>query len=117
LAGSGTEALKLGSRPLRNTETHHGASDWVRRMRVRVRAGAVPDIMAWATKPTDESPSGLAEVGRRVGKLGHISWVDVRTEGSMMHVSCEEGGDEQEEIKHALREVGYEVLKVSHRGV
>ena len=61
--------------------------------------------MAWATRPSDESASGLAEVGRRVGKLGHVSWVDVRTEGSVMHVSYEEGGDEQEEIKHAIREV------------
>jgi hypothetical protein len=34
----------------------------------------------------------------------------------VIHLSFERGSDQQEDIKHAIREAGYEVFKVSLRG-
>jgi hypothetical protein len=73
----------------------------------------MPDMMVWVTKPSDKDVPGLENVGQRVEGLGCVLWVDVRTEGSVMHVSFEGGKAEQEEIKEAIRQVGYEIFKVS----
>lgn len=75
----------------------------------------MPDIMVWLTQPGGESTSGLEDVGRQVEELGHVSWVDVRTEGSVVHLSFEGGRAEQEEGELAIREAGYEVFKVLRR--
>lgn len=76
----------------------------------------MPDVMVWVTKSSgDEGVPSLQDVGRRVEELGHVSWVDVRTEGSVVHVSFEGGKAEQEEIERTIQEVGYEIFKVSHR--
>ncbi len=79
------------------------------------RVESVPDMMVWVTKPSDEDAPDLASVGEEVGRLGHVSEVDVRTEGSIVHVSFEGGKAEQEEIEGAIRQAGYEIFKVSHR--
>ena len=47
--------------------------------------------------------------------MDHVSEVDVRTEGSVVHISFEGGKGEQEEIEGAIRQAGYEIFKVSHR--
>jgi copper chaperone CopZ len=75
----------------------------------------VPDIMVWVTKPSDEDAPDLASLGEEVGRLDHVSEVDVRTEGSVVHVSFEGGTTEQETIEGAIRRAGYEIFKVSHR--
>jgi copper chaperone CopZ len=46
--------------------------------------------------------------------LDHVSEVDVRVEGSVVHVSFEGGKAEQEEIEDAIRQAGYEIFKVSY---
>ena len=76
---------------------------------------AVPDVMVWVTKPEDKAVPGLEAIGQEVGRLDHVSEVDVRTEGSVVHVSFEGGKEEQEEIEGAIREAGYEIFKVSPR--
>ena len=75
----------------------------------------MPDMMVWVTKPGDEDAPGLESLGEEVGRLDHVSEVDVRTEGSVVHVSFEGGEAEQEEIEGAIRQAGYEIFKVSHR--
>lgn len=79
------------------------------------RGEGVPDIMVWVTKPGDEDAPDLASLGEEVGRLDHVPEVDVRTEGSIVHVSLEGGKAEQEEIEDAIRQAGYEIFKVSHR--
>ena len=71
--------------------------------------------MVWVTKPGDEDVPGMKSLGEEVGRLDHVSEVDVRTEGSIVHVSFEGGKAEQEEIEDAIRKAGYEIFKVSHR--
>ena len=75
----------------------------------------MPDMMVWVTKPGDEDVPGMKSLGGEVGRLDHVSEVDVRTEGSIVHVSFEGGKAEQEEIEDAIRKAGYEIFKVSHR--
>ena len=75
----------------------------------------MPDMMVWVTKPGDEDVPGMESLGEEVGRLDHVSEVDVRTEGSIVHVSFEGGKAEQEEIEDAIRKAGYEIFKVSHR--
>ncbi len=75
----------------------------------------MPDIMVWVTKPGVEDTPDLASLGEEVGRLESVSEVDVRTEGSVVHISFEGGEAEQEEIEAAIRQIGYEIFKVSHR--
>jgi len=72
-------------------------------------------MMVWVTKPGDEDVPGMESLGEEVGRLDHVSEVDVRTEGSIVHVSFEGGKAEQEEIEDAIRKAGSEIFKVSHR--
>jgi copper chaperone CopZ len=72
-------------------------------------------MMVWVTKPGDEDVPGMKSLGEEVGRLDHVSEVDVRIEGSIVHVSFEGGKAEQEEIEDAIRKAGYEIFKVSHR--
>ena len=72
-------------------------------------------MMVWVTKPGDEDVPGMESLGEEVGRLDHVSEVDVRIEGSIVHVSFEGGKAEQEEIEDAIRKAGYEIFKVSHR--
>ena len=75
----------------------------------------MPDMMVWVTKPGDEDVPDLETLGEEVRGLDHVSEVDVRSEGSVVHVSFEGGKAEQEEIEGAIRGAGYEIFKVSHR--
>ena len=70
--------------------------------------------MLWLTKANEDAPS-LEDVGNEVGRLGYVSEVDDRTEGSVVHVSFEGGRAEQEEIEGTIREAGYEIFKASRR--
>ncbi|MDP9411267.1 MAG: heavy-metal-associated domain-containing protein [Actinomycetota bacterium] len=75
----------------------------------------MPDLMVWVTKPGGEAVPDLESLGEEVRGLDHVSEVDVRVEGSVVHVSFQGGKAEQEEIEGAIREAGYEIFKVSHR--
>jgi hypothetical protein len=75
----------------------------------------MPDVMVWVTKPGDEDAPDLETLGEEVRRLDHVSEVDVRGEGGVVHVSFEGGKAEQEEIEGTIREVGYDIFKVSHR--
>ena len=47
-------------------------------------------------------------------RLDYVSEVGFQTEDSVVRVSFEGGTTEQEEIERAIREVGYDIFKVSH---
>ena len=58
----------------------------------------------------------LVEDRKLTGKITYyVSEIDIRTDGSMVHVSFEGGKAEQEKIEHIVREAGYEIFKASHR--
>jgi len=48
-------------------------------------------------------------------KLDHVSGVDVNAPGNVVAVSFEGGKVEQEEIKRAVEEAGYEISRLSVR--
>jgi copper chaperone CopZ len=73
----------------------------------------VPDIVVWVTKLSSEDIPGLEAVAEEVRNLNHVSQVEASVTGSAIHVSFEGGETEQEEIEHTIREVGYEIFKVS----
>ena len=75
----------------------------------------MPDVMLWVSKRDKENVPSLEDVGDEVRQLDYVSEVDVRTEGSVVHVSFEGGKAEQEQIESTIREAGYEIFKASHR--
>ena len=64
----------------------------------RKREKAVPDVMVWVSKPGDEDGQDLETLGEEARGLDHVSEVDVRVEGNVVHVSFEGGKAEREEI-------------------
>ncbi len=75
----------------------------------------MPDVMLWVSKRDKEDVPSLEDVGDEVRRLDYVSEVDVRTEGSVVHVSFEGGKAEQEQIESTIRGAGYEIFKASHR--
>ena len=71
--------------------------------------------MVWVTKPGDQDVQDLKTLGEEVKGLDHVSEVDVRVEGSVVHISFEGGKAEQEENEDAIRQGGFETFKVSNR--
>ena len=75
----------------------------------------MPHVMIWLTKPAEEGDTpGLEAVERQVSRLDYVSEVGFQREDSVVRVSFEGGRTEQEEIERAIREVGYDIFKVSH---
>ncbi len=66
------------------------------------------------TKPSDVDVPELETLGGEIRRLDHVSEVGFMTEQSALRVSFEGGRAEEEEIEHTIREVGYEIFKVSH---
>lgn len=73
----------------------------------------MPDIVVWVTKPSDKDVPDLEAVGQEVKSLEHVSEVTVSAMDSAIHVQFEGDKAEQEQIKHAIQETGYEIFKVS----
>ena len=75
----------------------------------------MPHVMIWLTKPAEEGDTpSLEAVERQVSRLDYVSEVGFQREDSVVRVSFEGGRTEQEEIDRAIREVGYDIFKVSH---
>ena len=67
----------------------------------------MPDVMVWVSKPGDEDVQDLESLGEEANGLDHVSEVDVRVEGNVVHVSFEGGKAEREEIEDAIRQPGH----------
>jgi len=57
----------------------------------------------------------MEDLGAALMKLDHVSGVDVNAPGNVVAVSFEGGKVEQEEIKRAVEEAGYEISRLSVR--
>jgi copper chaperone CopZ len=75
----------------------------------------VADVHVYVSRPAQKVGTALEDLEAALRKLDHVSDVDVNAPGNVVAVSFEGGKAEQEEIKHAVEEAGYEVSRLSVR--
>ncbi|HEX6710761.1 MAG TPA: heavy-metal-associated domain-containing protein [Rubrobacter sp.] len=73
------------------------------------------DVHVYVSRPAQKEGTALEDLEAALRKLDHVSDVDVNAPGNVVAVSFEGGKAEQEEIKHAVEEAGYEVSRLSVR--
>ena len=73
------------------------------------------DVHIYVERPEGGEGADLEELGEVLGALDLVSDVDVNAPGSVVAVSYEGGKEEREEIKRAVEEAGYKVLRLSIR--
>lgn len=71
------------------------------------------DVHVYVSRPAGKE--GMEDLEAALKKLDHVSGVDVNASGNVVAVSFEGGKVEQEEIKRAVEEAGYEVSRLSVR--
>jgi len=76
----------------------------------------VPDVHFYVNRPPEkEGVAALEDVGDGLGRLDHVSGVEVDPTANVVAVSFEGGRAEQEEIGRAIEEAGYEISRLSVR--
>jgi copper chaperone CopZ len=75
----------------------------------------VADIHVYVSRPAEKEGAGKEDLEAALMKLDHVSGVDVNAPGNVVAVSFEGGKVEQEEIKRAVEEAGYEISRLSVR--
>jgi len=75
----------------------------------------VADVHVYITRPADREGATLEDIDETLRKLDYVSDVDVSLPENVVAVSFEGGRAEQEEIKRAVEEAGYEVSRFSVR--
>lgn len=75
----------------------------------------VADVHVYVSRPANKVDTGLEDLEEALSKLDHVSGVDVNPPGNVVSVSFQGGKAEQEEIKRAVEEAGYEVSRLSVR--
>ncbi|HEX2740725.1 MAG TPA: heavy-metal-associated domain-containing protein [Rubrobacter sp.] len=73
------------------------------------------DVHVYVSRPAGKEGTGLEDLEAVLKKLEHVSAVEVNPSGNVVAVSFEGGKAEQEEIKHAIEEAGYEISRLSVR--
>lgn len=73
------------------------------------------DVHVYVSRPANKEGTGLEDLEEVLRKLEHVSDVDVNPPGNVVAVSFEGGKAEQEEIKRAVEEAGYEISRLSVR--
>lgn len=73
------------------------------------------DVHVYVSRPAGKEGTGLEDLEAVLKKLEHVSDVEVNPSGNVVAVSFEGGKAEQEEIKHAIEEAGYEISRLSVR--
>ena len=73
------------------------------------------DVHVYISRPAGKEGTGMEDLEAALKKLDHVSGVDVNAPGNVVAVSFEGGKVEQEEIKRAVEEAGYEVSRLSVR--
>ena len=73
------------------------------------------DVHVYITRPADREGATLEDIDETLRKLDYVSDVDVSLPENVVAVSFEGGRAEQEEIKRAVEEAGYEVSRFSVR--
>ncbi len=73
------------------------------------------DVHVYVNRPAEKEGTALEDLEEALGKLEHVSDVDVNPPGNVVAVSFEGGQAEQEAIERAVEEAGYEVSRISVR--
>ena len=81
----------------------------------REKGSSVADVHVYVNRPAAKEGTALEDIEETLRKLDYVSGVDVRTTENVVAVSFEGGKAEQEEIKRAVEETGYEVSRLSVR--
>ena len=73
------------------------------------------DVHIYVSRPAEKEGTALEDLEEALRKLDYVSDVDVNSPGNVVAVSFEGGKAEQEAIKRAVEEAGYEVSRLSVR--
>ena len=73
------------------------------------------DVHIYVSRPAEKEGTALEDLEEALRKLDCVSDVDVNSPGNVVAVSFEGGKAEQEAIKRAVEEAGYEVSRLSVR--
>jgi copper chaperone CopZ len=73
------------------------------------------DVHVYVSRPVGKEGMALEDLDEALRKLDYVSDVDVNPPGNVVTVSFEGGKAEQEGIKRAVEEAGYEVSRLSVR--
>lgn len=71
------------------------------------------DVHVYVSRPVEKE--GMEDLEEALRKLDYVSDVDVNPSGNVVAISFEGGKAEQEKIKRAVEEAGYEVSRLSVR--
>jgi copper chaperone CopZ len=74
----------------------------------------VTDVHIYVNKPLKDVPN-LEDLEVILKELGCVSEARAEPPENVIAVSFEGGGDEQEEIEHAIEETGYRISRLSVR--
>jgi len=75
----------------------------------------VTDVHVYVNRTATKEGKALEDIEEALRKLDYVSDVDVDPVGNVVAVSFEGEKAEQEGIKHAVEEAGYEVSRLSVR--
>ena len=73
------------------------------------------DVHVYVNRTATKEGKALEDIEEALRKLDYVSDVDVDPVGNVVAVSFEGGKAEQEGIKRAVKEAGYEVSRLSVR--
>lgn len=73
------------------------------------------DVHVYVSRPAEKEGMALEDLEEALRKLDYVTDVDVNPPGNVVAVSFDGGKAEQEEIKRAVEEAGYEVSRLSVR--
>jgi copper chaperone CopZ len=75
----------------------------------------VPDIHVYVNRPSGKDVPTLEDLEDVLKRLEHVSEAGADPTGNVVAVSFEGGQAEKQEIERAIKEVGYEVSRLSVR--
>ena len=73
------------------------------------------DVHVYVNRPAGKEGTALEDIEKALRELDYVSDVDLNPPGNVVAVSFEGGKAEQEQIKRAVEEAGYEVSRLSVR--
>ena len=73
------------------------------------------DVHVYVNRRATNEGKALEDIEEALNKLDYVSDVEVNPVGNVVAVTFEGGKAEQEEIKRAVEEAGYEVSRLSVR--
>ena len=73
------------------------------------------DVHIYVNRTAAKEGTALEDIEEALRKLDYVSDVDLNPPGNVVAVSFDGGKAEQEEIKNAVEEAGYEVSRLSVR--